>query len=212
MIRHLIPAAAAMLLLPALSLPASAAIKYDPSWPCQQRKVPELSLGQFWNGPDLPKSAADWEKDSGVSALVEEVAQRRVPLDEANKKIVDFAASLAPDKKQDRMMMVVQGLFDHMGRERSDVMSGISHYAHSQADLAAYVRKESSELDAFRDKPGADPDEVDRRTDKLNMDIRTFEERTKSLTYVCEVPTVIEQRLYQLMKTVAGTVTDQKKK
>ena len=211
MIRHLIPAAAAMLLLPALSLSASAAIHYDPSWPCQQRKVPELSLGQFWNGPDLPKSAADWEKDSGVSALVEEVAQRRVPLDEAEKKIGDFAASLAPDNKQERMMMVVQGLFDHMGRERSDVMSGISHYAHSQADLAAYVRKESSELDTFRAKPDADPDEVERRTDKLNMDIRTFEERTKSLTYVCEVPTVIEQRLYQLMKTVAGTLAENKK-
>jgi hypothetical protein len=210
MIRRLIPAAAAMLMLPGLSLSA-AAVQYDPSWPCQQRKVPELSLGQFWNGPDLPKSAADWEKDSGVSALVEEVAQRRVPLDEAEKKVSDFAASLAPDKKQERMMMVVQGLFDHMGRERSDVMSGISHYAHSQADLAAYVRKESSELDAFRDKQGADPDEVERRTDKLNMDIRTFEERTKSLTYVCEVPTVIEQRLYQLMKTVAGTLAENKK-
>ena len=210
MIRRLIPAAAAMLMLPALSLSA-AAVQYDPSWPCQQRKVPELSLGQFWNGPDLPKSAADWEKDSGVSALVEEVAQRRVPLDEAEKKIGDFAASLAPDNKQERMMMVVQGLFDHMGRERSDVMSGISHYAHAQADLAAYVRKESSELDTFRAKPDADPDEVERRADKLNMDIRTFEERTKSLTYVCEVPTVIEQRLYQLMKTVAGTVAENKK-
>jgi hypothetical protein len=211
MTRHLIPAAAAMLLLAAFSLPAPAAVQHDPSWPCQQRKVPQLSLGQFWNGPDLPKSAADWEKDAGVSAVVEEVAQRRVPLDEAKKKIADFAASLAPDKKQERMMMVVQGLFDHMGRERSDVMSGISHYAHNQADLAAYVRKESSEVDAFRAKPDADPDELDRRTDKLNMDIRTFEERSKSLTYVCEVPTVIEQRLYQLMKTVAGTLADNKK-
>ncbi|MDN5928637.1 MAG: hypothetical protein L0I29_16335 [Hyphomicrobiales bacterium] len=211
MIRHLIPAAAATLMLSALSFPASAAVQYDPSWPCQQRKVPKLSLGQFWNGPDLPKSAEDWEKDAGVSALVEEVAQRRVPLDEAEKKIGDFAASLAPDRRRERMTMVVQGLFDHMGRERSDVMSGIGHYAHNQADLAAYVRKESSDLDAFRAKPDADPDEVERRTDKLNFDIRTFEERSKSLTYVCEVPTIIEQRLYQLMKTVAGTVAENKK-
>jgi hypothetical protein len=43
------------------------------------------------------------------------------------------------------------------------------------------------------------------------MDIRTFEERTKSLTYVCEVPTILEQRLYQLMKTVAGTLAENKK-
>jgi hypothetical protein len=206
MIRRLIPAAAATLMLSELSFPASAAIQYDPSWPCQQRKVSKLSLGQFWNGPTLPESAADWEKDAGVSALVEEVAQRRVPLDEAKKKIGDFAASLSPDHKQERLMMVVQGLFDHMGQERSDVMVGIGHYAHNQADLAAYVRKESSELDAFRAKPGADPDEVERRTDKLNFDIRTFQERVQSLTYVCEVPTVIEQRLYQLTKTVAESL------
>ena len=38
------------------------------------------------------------------------------------------------------MMLMVQGLFDHMNRERSDVMVGISHYAHNQTDFAAYVR------------------------------------------------------------------------
>ena len=32
----------------------------DPDWPCIQRKVPELSLAQIWNGPELPASAKDW--------------------------------------------------------------------------------------------------------------------------------------------------------
>ena len=211
MIKHLIPALAVTLLLPALSLPVKAA-EPDPSWPCQQRKVPQLSLGQFWTGPTLPESAKDWDKDSGVSSLVEEIAQRRMPLDEAENKIRDFAASLAPDQKGPRMMLLVQGLFDHMNRERSDVMVGISHYARNQTDFAAYVRKESAEVDALRAKPNADPDEIERRTDQLNFDIRTFDERTKSLTYVCEVPTILEQRLYQLMKTASGTLADQNKK
>jgi hypothetical protein len=91
-------------------------------------------------------------------------------------------------------------------------MVGISHCAHNQTDFAAYVRKESAEVDALRAKPNADPDEIERRTDQLNFDIRTFDERTKSLTYVCEVPTILEQRLYQLMKTAAESLPGEKKK
>ena len=41
------------------------------------------------------------------------------------------------------------------------------------------------------------------RTDRLTWETRIFEERVQSLTYVCEVPTLIEQRLYALAKTVA---------
>ena len=39
---------------------ASAASNNDPDWPCVQRKVPELSLGQIWNGPELPATVKDW--------------------------------------------------------------------------------------------------------------------------------------------------------
>ncbi|RWK92906.1 MAG: hypothetical protein EOR45_27305, partial [Mesorhizobium sp.] len=58
----------------------------DPDWPCIQRKVPQLSLGQIWNGPELPPAAKDFSKDPAVSALVEEVAARRMPIADAQKK------------------------------------------------------------------------------------------------------------------------------
>ena len=49
----------------------------------------------------------------------------------------------------------------------------------------------------------ADPQEIDRRTERLTWETRIFDERVQSLTYVCEVPTLIEQRLYALARTVA---------
>ncbi len=49
----------------------------------------------------------------------------------------------------------------------------------------------------------ADLGEVARQTDRLVFETRIFEERVQSLTYVCEVPTLIEQRLYALAKVVA---------
>ncbi|RVA35239.1 hypothetical protein EN933_30500, partial [Mesorhizobium sp. M7A.F.Ca.US.001.01.1.1] len=188
------------------SMGGAGAANTDPDWPCMQRKVPQLSLGQIWNGPELPATAKDWAKDPGVSALVDAVAARRTPIAQAQKEIKDFATSLPPEQVATKMTMLVQGMFDHMDAERSHVISGISRYAHKQLEMAAQLRKEASEVDALRAKADADPDEVERRTDQLNFATRIFNERVQSLTYVCDVPTIIEQRLYQLSKTVSETL------
>ncbi|TIO05699.1 hypothetical protein [Mesorhizobium sp.] len=182
----------------------------DPDWPCIQRKVPQLSLGQIWNGPELPSAAKDWSKDPAISALVEEVAARRMPIAEAQKKIRDFAAAMPAEQLAPKMAMLVQGMFDHMDAERSHVMSGISRYAHKQLQMAAELRKEASGVDALQAKPDADPDEVERRTEQLKFATRIFNERVQSLTYVCDVPTIIEQRLYQLSKTVSEALAAKK--
>jgi hypothetical protein len=197
--------ALAVLLLPAASA-ALAAMNTDPDWPCIQRKVPELSLGQIWNGPELPPTAKDWAKDQEIPALVKELAARRVPIAEAEKQIRDFATGLPADQKNDRMTMLVQGLFDYMNAERSQVISGIARYARKQLELATRLRKEASEVDALRAKPDADVNEVALRTDRLTWETRIFEERVQSLTYVCEVPTLIEQRLYALAKAVMEVI------
>ncbi|RWK37087.1 hypothetical protein [Mesorhizobium sp.] len=182
----------------------------DPDWPCIQRKVPQLSLGQIWNGPELPPAAKDFSKDPAVSALVEEVAARRMPIAEAQKKIKDFAASLQAEQLAPKMAMLVQGMFDHMDAERSQVISGISRYARKQLEMAAALRKAASDVDALRAKPDADPDDIERRTEQLKFATRIFNERVQSLTYVCEVPTIIEQRLYQLSKAVSETLAAKK--
>lgn len=200
----------AALLLAGTSYPANAASNHDPDWPCIQRKVPQLSLGQIWTGPELPESAKDWAKDADIAALVKKVAARRLPLADAQQEIKDFAATLPPDQAAARLTMLVQGMFDHMDAERSQVMSGIARYAHKQLEFAAELRKEGSAVDALRQKADADQNEVARRADRLTFSTRLFEERTQSLTFVCEVPTLIEQRLYQLTKTVAGLLADKK--
>lgn len=182
---------------------SQAAQSTDPDWPCVQRKVPELSLGQIWNGPELPATASDWSKDNDVEALVQELAQRRIPVADAQQSIRDFARGLKPEDAGSRLTMLAQGLFDHMNAERSQVISGIGRYARGQADIAARLRKEASALGDLQAKPDTDIAKVQEMTDRLNWETRIFEERVQSLTFVCEVPTLIEQRLYALAKTVA---------
>ncbi|WEX78916.1 hypothetical protein PYH37_003868 [Sinorhizobium numidicum] len=197
---RIIPAAAVAAIL---AWPALAAQGGDPDWPCIQRKVPELSLGQFWTGTELPQTAADWSKDAGISALVRELSARRVPLPEAQQKIRGYAEGLPEGEREPRMTMLVQGLFDHMNRERSHVIAGIARYAHRQRDMAELLRQETSAVDALRANADADPNELALRSDRLAFQMRVFQERAQSLSFVCEVPTLIEQRLYALVKTIA---------
>jgi hypothetical protein len=185
--------------------PMLAAQGDDPDWPCIQRKVPELSMGQVWSGPELPPEAADWQKDAGVAELVEELAARRLPLNEAQERIKTYKNSLPEDQKQRHIAMLVRGLFDKLNGERAHVISGIARYAHRQRDMAENLRRQTAEVDALRANPDANADTVALRNNHLMFQIRIFQERVKSLTYVCEVPTLIEQRLYALVKTLGET-------
>jgi hypothetical protein len=196
-------AAAGLVLLAAGITAASGAAGQDPDWPCVQRKVPELSLAQIWTGPELPDASRNWSSDKEISALVTELSARRVPLEEAQAELRDYAGGLPDDRSRERMTMLVRGLFDHMNAERSQIISGIARYARKQRELADTLRKQASELDAMRGRQDADASEIASRTDRLTWQTRIFDERVKSLTYVCEVPTLIEQRLYALARTVA---------
>jgi hypothetical protein len=63
----------------------------DPDWPCQQIKVPRLSLGTIWSGPALDRQQTDWRQDEQVVDLVHDIAQRRVPIEQAGDRIRAFA-------------------------------------------------------------------------------------------------------------------------
>jgi hypothetical protein len=201
---ELLLAAAAMSAM--ITGPAFSAQGADPTWPCIQRKVPSLSLGQVWTGPELPPSAASWSKDSAVSALVRDISARRMPIAEAEAAIQSFTRAQSADQRGARMAMLAQGLFDHMNAERADVIAGIARYAKNQLAMAARLRAEGTKFAELRANPDADANEIITRTEQIALETRIFEERVQSLTYVCEVPTFIEQRLYSLAKAIAKTM------
>lgn len=192
----------------AIPTSALAAQGDDPDWPCIQRKVPELSLGQIWNGPDLPVMTADQERNAAITPLAAELSARRMPVAEAQQAIRDFAEGLAQDQRQLQLGQLARTLFDHMNRQRSDVISGIGRYAHRQRDMADMLRQEASAVDALRRQPDTDPRELALRDHRLALQTRIFQERVQSLTFVCEVPTLIEQRLYALARTISETYED----
>lgn len=179
--------------------PAWAAASGD--WPCVQRKVPQISLPAVWTMEPPGDAAAKLKDSQEIANLVSYLAARRVPLAEAEKAIGDFATNNGSDKAA-KLGAVFLSLFDKLNAERSDVISGIERYGKKQIQLADSLKKEQEALTLKKNDAKADQSELQDLSDKLAWDTRIFEERRKSLSYVCEVPVIIEQRLFDLAKKI----------
>lgn len=202
--------AAGVVALALAASPAGAAGRGDPSdpnWPCVQRKVAHLDLGQVWSGASIDPDALEWEKDPDVPALVAYLSQRRVTLDEADSAVKTFADAAA-DRRNERLALLFAGLYERMNLERKDVMNGIDRFATKQRKMADGLKARNTELETMRTDGKTEFDVLQAKTDEIMLENRIFDERQRSLTYVCEVPVLIEQRLFHLGKTIAAAMTE----
>ncbi len=201
------PLLAATLGFVVATLPALAQPKPDPDWPCAQRKVTTLGYGSFWTGPDLT-SAGEWGSDREAAQLARKLASRRTDLGEVDGLLDDFVKDIKDqDERAKRLSRVFAGVFEVINSERNTVVNGIIRYAQGQQRLAKRIREEADKVSETRDGPAEDATKVATKegTDletAFNWDRRIFDERNKSVTYVCEVPTLLEQRLGELARKI----------
>jgi hypothetical protein len=196
--------------LAALSLIVSAttALAADPrypDWPCNQIKVPELSAAAVWAGPPIDDVGDAWQNDPTIRDLVARVAARRTSQDDAEKAIADYFASATGDK-QTQAKLLFAGIFTTLNRERTVVMDGIERFARLQRQSAERIRDEVSEMRALQDAPNRDDAKVEDLGNKINWETQVFQDKRKTIGYVCEVPTIIEQRLGALARAIQQAV------
>jgi len=172
-----------------------------PDWPCAQAKVPEISLAAVWAGPPLDDATAKWKDDAKVSALVERLAARRTPLDDANRQIAEFLAGSAAEK-QTKAKLLFAGLFDKLNAERSSVMNGLERIMRKQREAADKIRADAQALNELQDATPPDEAKIKQLSDQVTWETRIFEDRRKVIRFVCEVPTAIDQRLFALGRTI----------
>jgi hypothetical protein len=183
--------------------PANAASTED--WPCIQRKVPELSLASVWTGPSLDEARGKWRSDPDVSGLVERLLARRTSEEEARKAIAELATS-SGNGKREKLLALLAGLFESINNERSGIIAGIERYGRKQKQLAETLREETAKLDAMRKDAKADSSKLAQLGEQLTWGLRIFDERQRSLRFVCEVPSLIEQRLYVLARAIQAAL------
>ena len=198
------------LVLALAAAPALAQPKADPDWPCAQRKVTTLGYGSFLTGPDLAE-AGEWGNDRDAAQLARKLASRRTELREVDTLLDEFTEKLDPAEKSKRLTRVFAGVFEIINGERSTVMNGITRYAQGQRRLAERIRDEADKVSELKDSPDSDPTKVASKEvadleSQFNWDRRIFDERNQSVSYVCEVPTLLEQRLGELARRIQSRV------
>lgn len=178
--------------------PALAAPEHhgDAGWPCVQRRVARMDAAQIW--PEVPEAADASERTPEERQLVREIAQRRVPLPEARQRLTDHLAGLPAGRRKTAAQALFVDLLHELNRERADVIDGIGRYAGKQRMLAESIRAETAKFDRLMSGPMPDQGEIAREQEAILWQTRIFDERRQSLTYVCEVPVLIEQRMFAL--------------
>ena len=186
-------------LLVTASLPAAAATGEDPDWPCVQRLVPEIAPGMIWAGP--PLDSVKVQANPVIDQLAGELAARRVPLEQAEAQVEDFVQTLPAEQKDEQLTRLFARTLEIINGDRSSIIQGIRKYARGQRALAETITEKNERLSEL---PRDQVVERDTLIAERDWDIRIYDDRERSLTYLCEQPVLLEQRAFTLARTIAS--------
>lgn len=193
-----------------LATTAAAAVDpKNPDWPCVQKKVENLSPLAIWDGPSIEEHK-DWFRAEKVPALVTKLASRRVPMEKATKAIDDFAAAVPEADRDAQLTKLFAGLFDTVNNQRRGIISGIEKYQRSQKARAEELEQQGVNLanlkgDIVVDDTAAVPESEEEQ--KLYWAGRIFQERQANIPIACELPALLEERLFALTQHIRSKMS-----
>jgi hypothetical protein len=177
-----------------------------PDWPCQQLKVPGISIANVWSGPSIEPTDTAKPVDAKEAELVARLAARRTPMEDARKLIADYLVGTDAEKQQ-KAKTLFAALYAMLNSQRDQVMSGIERFSRKQKAMAENIRAEAQKLREMQDKATGDQAQSEELASQLAWQTRIFEDRRKSTSYVCDVPVLIEKRLFDLGKAIQDAST-----
>lgn len=191
--------------------PGAAAAFGDENWPCVQRKVEHLSWGQMWTGPALPETP-QWRQDDQLAELVPLLTARGVALEELAPLVEALEAS-ETETRAERLTRLFAGAFQEIDNERYAIIGGISRFAEKHRGLSEQIdtkREEAQKLlaraEATDDNDAWDAYEV--LEDEIFWDTRIYQDRQRSITYVCESPVLLEKRAFAVAQMILGQMPE----
>jgi hypothetical protein len=191
--------------------PASALDPRYPDWPCQQLKVPELSIASVWSGPPIDAIDTTKPADPKQAELIARLAARRTPIEDARTMIADYLAGDGAEK-QEKGKRLFAALYSTLNAQRDQVMSGIERFSRKQKGMAEEIRAKAQKMREVQDQQkdqqtdqqtdNSDPTQSSELASELSWQTRIFEDRRRSTSYICDVPVLIEKRLFDLGRAI----------
>jgi len=176
----------------------------DPDWPCAQIFVSEVSAAVVWDGPPVEAAAWKSQEDAALSRLVARLSARTTPIAEAETLIQRFAQATPAAERNRRLTLLFAGTLHRLNHERAQLQRGIKRFARDQQRRAQRIQQtlnESADKDSHSpDTPGGAADVHER----LAWQKRMFEDRERQVSYLCEQPRLVEERIGTLARTISA--------
>jgi hypothetical protein len=126
-------------------------------------------------------------------------------MEDARKMIADDLTGTDAEK-QEKAKTLFAALYVTLNGQRDQVMNGIERFSRKQKAMAENIRAEAQKLremqDKAQDKGSVDQAQNEELVSQLAWQTRIFEDRRKSTSYVCDVPVLIEKRLFDLGRAI----------
>lgn len=177
-----------------------------PDWPCVQRLIPELAWGTIWTGPSPEELEQAWWEDEEVGRVARFATSRATPEEQAQARVREFVGSLTEEQDdaevERRLTLLFAGLFELTNRERRRTIEGIRSASRAQLARLATISAMVDELEERRAEESADAAELERLSEALFWEQRTFQQRQQALPAMCEQPYLLEEKLSRMVRTI----------
>ncbi|MCE8044739.1 hypothetical protein HBJ58_21535 [Halomonas desiderata] len=177
-----------------------------PDWPCVQRLIPELAWGTIWTGPSPEELEQAWWEDEEVGRVARFATSRATPEEQAQARVREFVGSLTEEQDEAeverRLTLLFAGLFELTNRERRLTIEGIRSASRAQLARLATISAMVDELEERRAEESADAAELERLSEALFWEQRTFQQRQQALPAMCEQPYLLEEKLSRMVRTI----------
>ena len=187
---------------------------YDnPDWPCVQRKVLTLTSTQMWDGPPVD-DLKGWEDDEKIDELTKYVIRRRIPLEDVEKAIKDYAQSIPEGERDKKLTELFASVLSATNEDRQFVMRKVEEFQRRQKARAEELAREGQKLVEMKqdipaeDQMGPRDATMSPEQQEYNWNARIFQERQQNLTMACEIPVLIEQRAYEVAQLIRQQMSE----
>jgi len=177
----------------------------DPDWPCIQVLVPTISSAVVWDGPSIEGLEARWRDQVGVARLVGHVTQRHVDADQAEQKIDAFAESQTTADRNAALTAVFAGIWEILNEKRQYMIERIKEFTRQQNARANRIENMLLELEVISsDSSPASGAKIAKFRQNLALEVRIFEDREKSIVYLCELPVKVGGKIGVLARAISA--------
>jgi hypothetical protein len=122
-------------------------------------------------------------------------------MEEARKLIADYVVGNEAERQQ-KAKALFAALYATLNSQRDQVMNGIERFSRKQKAMAESIREETQKLREVQDKATVGQPQNEDVANRLAWQMRIFDERRKATSSVCDVPVLIEKRLFDLAKAI----------